>query len=343
MRRLPVYFLVDVSDSMVGTPIEQVASGMQAIINELRTDPYALETVYVSVIIFAGKAITLLPLTELCSLKMPSLPIGSGTSLGQGLETLMNEMSSSIVQTTVEVKGDWKPIVFVFTDGVPTDKPEQAIKQWENKWRSHCNVVAVSLGNNADLSTLGRITENVMRLNEMKKESFMTFFKWVTASIKATSVSIAEYNSDESMLPKPDGIILEKIDNFEKTKHDENCVILLARCSVKKKPYLIKYLRNYQSEDSNPEFDFDGTYPIDGESYENLSLKIKTNSTINNNQLFGEQVKCPFCDNEFGDSICSCGGILCSGKHDKEVTCPWCNATLEMETVDSLDYNREIG
>ena len=46
MRRLPVYFLVDVSESMVGAPIQQVQDGMRMIVQELRTDPYALETAY---------------------------------------------------------------------------------------------------------------------------------------------------------------------------------------------------------------------------------------------------------------------------------------------------------
>ena len=55
MRRLPIYFLIDVSESMVGEPIIQVEKGMRNIIQELRTDPYALETVFVSVIVFAGK------------------------------------------------------------------------------------------------------------------------------------------------------------------------------------------------------------------------------------------------------------------------------------------------
>ena len=40
MRRLPIYFLVDISESMVGTPIEQVQEGMRTIIQNLRVDPY---------------------------------------------------------------------------------------------------------------------------------------------------------------------------------------------------------------------------------------------------------------------------------------------------------------
>ena len=46
MRRLPIYFLIDVSESMVGEPIEEVQNGIRTIIQELRFDPYALETVY---------------------------------------------------------------------------------------------------------------------------------------------------------------------------------------------------------------------------------------------------------------------------------------------------------
>lgn len=68
MRRLPVYFLVDVSESMVGAPIQQVQDGMRMIVQELRTDPYALETAYISVIAFAGKAKCVSPLTELYNL-----------------------------------------------------------------------------------------------------------------------------------------------------------------------------------------------------------------------------------------------------------------------------------
>ena len=55
MRRLPIYFLIDISESMIGDPIEQVQEGIATIIKELKTDPFALETVWVSIIGFAGK------------------------------------------------------------------------------------------------------------------------------------------------------------------------------------------------------------------------------------------------------------------------------------------------
>ena len=56
MRRLPIYFLLDVSESMLGENLYRLEEGLQHIIGELRTDPHALETAWVSVIAFAGKA-----------------------------------------------------------------------------------------------------------------------------------------------------------------------------------------------------------------------------------------------------------------------------------------------
>ena len=98
MRRLPIYFLVDVSESMVGEPIQRVQDGMRTIVQELRTDPYALETAYVSVIAFAGKAMSISPLTELYKFYPPTFPIGGGTALGTALNFLMDDMDKTLVK-----------------------------------------------------------------------------------------------------------------------------------------------------------------------------------------------------------------------------------------------------
>ena len=51
-RRLPVYLVLDCSGSMSGEPIEAVCQGVKALVADLRTDPQALETAYLSVITF---------------------------------------------------------------------------------------------------------------------------------------------------------------------------------------------------------------------------------------------------------------------------------------------------
>ena len=123
MRRLPIYFLVDVSESMVGEPIQQVQDGMRMVVEELRTDPYALETAYISVIAFEKKKKSVTPLTELYKFYPPTFPIGGGTSLGAALNFLMEQINKSKIKTTLEKKSDRKPIIILYTEGNTTDDP----------------------------------------------------------------------------------------------------------------------------------------------------------------------------------------------------------------------------
>ena len=347
MRRLPIYFLVDISESMVGEPIEQVQKGMRTIIQELRVDPYALETAFVSIIGFAGKATTLSPLTELYKFYPPVFPIGGGTSLGAALDYLMDELDRSIQKTTMEVKGDWKPIIFLFTDGIPTDDYSSAFARWNNKYKHSCNLVAISIGDNVNTQVLGQISDNVLRLNDTDEESFSRFFKWVTASIKATSVSVTDYSNDEVQLAPTTGINLEKVDTSKPCLIDENFVVLLGKCQTTKQNYLVKYAKRikdgYDSDKTRGIFKLVGAYPIDAEKYSQLSVPGSTNRSINSREMIGVPA-CPCCGNQLGVVICECGNIFCVGEDGKS-SCPWCGleGTLDSTGEAGVDVNRGRG
>ena len=350
MRRLPIYFLIDVSESMVGEPINQVQDGIRTIIQELRTDPYALETVFVSIIAFAGKAKTLSPLTELFKFYPPTFPIGGGTSLGEGLNHLMNEMDANIQKTTMEVKGDWKPIIFLFTDGNPTDRPDSAIARWNTKFRSSCNLIAVSIGDNVDTQVLGKLTDNVLRLNDTDAQAFKAFFKWVTASIKTSSVSVTENSSDELKLPSLDGINLEKVDPNSHNKVDENFAVIMGKCQSTGQPYLIKYAKRIKALEiagfeqfHGSEYKLVGAYPINAESYKSLSSDTGTQRNINTMELIG-QPTCPCCGNQFAFVVCECGNVFCVGE-DVHCKCPWCGmeGILGRGSENGMDVNRTRG
>ena len=133
MRRLPVFFVIDCSESMVGKPLEAVQEGIDFIMKSLRTDPYALETVYVSIIAYAGIVRTLVPLTELFAYRHCELPLGGGTHLGKALDHLGKEIDRFVIRTTVDVKGDWKPLVFLMTDGEPTDNWQNGLSEFKKR------------------------------------------------------------------------------------------------------------------------------------------------------------------------------------------------------------------
>lgn len=348
MRRLPVYFILDVSESMVGEPIQQVQEGMRMIIQDLRSDPYALETVFVSIIAFAGKAHVLSPLEELYKFYPPELPVGDGTSLGEALNCLMSDMDKSVQKTTMEVKGDWKPIIFLFTDGVPTDDTSKAIEKWNGMYRKHCNLIAVSIGDGVDTYVLGQMTDNVLRLKGTGKDAFKEFFKWVTASIKTSSVSISNYSDDDVKLAPADGINLEKVDPHEHFMVDENYVVLHGKCTSTGKSYLVKYGRCSQGRDEdrpvdNAVFNLIGSYAISSENYEKFSGDNVVSETIKSDKMFGLPT-CPCCGNQFGVIVCgSCSNISCwSGK--KMHKCPWCGSQGEVgQSSEAFDLVRERG
>lgn len=347
MRRLPIYFLVDVSESMVGTPIEQVQQGMRTIIQNLRVDPYALETVFVSIIAFAGKAKVLSPLTELYKFYPPTFPIGGGTSLGAGLEALMNDIDSSVQKTTMEQKGDWKPIIFLFTDGNPTDNYQAAFRRWNEKYRKHCSLVAVSIGDNVNVLTLAQITDDILLLKDTDPESFSKFFKWVTASIKTTSMTVSEQATDEIKLAPTSGINLEKVDPNEYSSIvDENFVVLHGRCQTTKNDYLVKFAKRTGRESEREGYNSSifrllGAYPIDKESYAAFSAGHKTR--INTMNLMGVPT-CPCCGNQHGVVVCECGGIFCVGD-ETNIECPWCGMQGELGSggPEGMDISRGLG
>jgi len=95
-RRLPVYLLLDVSGSMMGQPIEAVRQGVKAVINDLKTDPQAMETAYISIITFGSEARQILPLTEILSFQEPNIEASGTTALGAALSILDNCLDNEV-------------------------------------------------------------------------------------------------------------------------------------------------------------------------------------------------------------------------------------------------------
>lgn len=188
MRKLPVYLLLDTSGSMSGEPIEAVKNGVQILISTLMQDPYALETAYLSIITFDNQAKQIVPLVELPSFQMPSLSVTGTTAMGDALRLVAERIDAEVQMTTNEVKGDWKPLIFLMTDGSPTDDIQKGIDRLRQSKTGL--IIACAAGHAADTEKLKQITEVVVQLDTADSNTIKAFFKWVSASISVGSQKI---------------------------------------------------------------------------------------------------------------------------------------------------------
>jgi uncharacterized protein YegL len=357
MRRLPIFFLVDVSESMVGENLYRLEEGLGAVVSTLRTDPHALETAYLSVIVFAGKARTVTPLTELVSFHPPELPVGGGTALGLALNHLMDEMDRTVVTTTPDRKGDWKPIVFLLTDGHPTDGVATALDRWNRSYRTRCNLVAISIGGGADHAVLKKLTDDVVVFDDTAPDAFARFIKWMSMSIQTQTRGVSLGREGKTSLVKLEpGLMLSP----ERTGDlppfagiDDRYAVFLGRCSKTRLPYVAKFERHMgRVETQDPalaemlrtrRYVLGATVPVK-QSYFDLSMGEGSGQSVSSEDLIG-QPACPHCGARIGMAVCGCGGIHCIDGPG-EATCPWCGQPgfyRVAEAGDGFDIGRGRG
>ncbi len=205
VRRLPVYIAIDTSGSMRGEPIESVNVGLQAMLQAMRQDPYALESVYLSVFTYDIEVKELFSLTPLEDVQMPiiSCPQSGPTHLGEVLKRIVERFDGDIKASNTEGKGDWRPMLFVMTDGVPSDIQLFNTMVPEIKRRAFASVIACAAGPKAKTEYLKKFANQVVSLDTTDSAAFAAFFKWVSSSIAAGSASSGVSTEKADVLPPP--------------------------------------------------------------------------------------------------------------------------------------------
>lgn len=206
VRRLPVYLALDTSGSMRGEPIQAVNVGLQAMLASLRQNPFALESVYLSVITFDGKINEVLPMTALDKVVIPEIvcPESGPTFLGEALNFICTKADSEIRKSTAEQKGDWRPLLFIMTDGKPSDTQVFNESIARVKQANFASVIACAAGPKSVPDQLKALTDKVVSLDTMDSNSFSSFFQWVSEAVTAGSADAGAAATLELPPPPPE-------------------------------------------------------------------------------------------------------------------------------------------
>lgn len=328
MRRLPVYVLLDCSESMIGPGLEGIRLAVDLMLKELRRNPHALETVWLSFITFDGEARQVLPLTALDEVQPPSLKVRPGTALGAALRLTTEAICREVRRTTADTKGDYRPLIFLITDGQPTDDWQSALALLDTRSVTRpANVYAIGCGSDVDFHQLGKITDIVLQMDSISTDAFAKLFIWLTASINSASTGVADSSPDAIVSNLPGGVT--KIDLRKTPAHDGRArqVFLPALCMQGRGRYLLRYLLDegrgvYFASAAH-------ALPIETTSGEtNLALPPLDSST-----LFGI-APCPFCSNDSAAACGNCGAVFCmpAGNPPPSLTCPSCGNVISRGT-----------
>ncbi len=180
-RRLPIYVLLDTSKNMEGEPIEAIRQGIKALLADLRSDPQAIETAWLSLITFDKDARQLVPLTELMSFVEPSLQVSkeSGVKLGKAIYILDSCLDREINLPKSGRKGDWKALVLIMISDNPTDNINESILLIKQK-SNLIKIQIIACGPRVNYSIFSCLDSPILRADTLQSDSFKAFFKWET-------------------------------------------------------------------------------------------------------------------------------------------------------------------
>jgi len=338
MRRLPVYLLLDCSESMIGDGVNAVQQGMETMLRTLRTDPHALETVWLSCITFDREARLLFPLTELTEVQAPKLSVRPGTALGAALNLCADRIQAEVRRTSVAHKGDWRPLIVLLTDGQATDDWTSALQRLgQNVKPRPANIYAIGCGDDVDVAELRELTDIVLHLKEMTEDKIKKLFVWLTASVTEGSRGIHEPDAGAGINLSKLPVSLVKVDHTVPARSGpQRQVFLFARCSKSRQPYLMRY----RFEEEHGVYLPVAAHPMESESVSSRGTFALP--SISSEQLDGAP-PCPYCSAAGAGTCGICGTVFCSDSRSAdEVTCPGCQNVLKRRSPNEQQGSFEI-
>lgn len=323
---------------MIGNSLAAVQAGVEMMLRTLRSDPHALETVWLSCITFDQVAKLAFPLSELTEVKVPRLVAKPGTALGAALHLCADRIETEVRKTTSNRKGDWRPLVILLTDGQPTDSWKSALPRLGQKVHPRpANIYAVGCGEDVNTEILLELTDIVLHMREMNEERFRKLFVWLTASVNEGSRAVEDHVTAHNLEKLPMEITKVEPESCSPWDGRQKQVLLFSKCQKTREPYLMRY-----------------RWSVESSAYRavrahSLSIENQVGRTevslpdVPSTELHGVP-PCPYCEAQNAGRCESCSGLFCVDQSQANtVVCPHCSNRLGLQNDGGFSVKQSLG
>jgi uncharacterized protein YegL len=155
------YLLLDTSASMTGAPLEALKQGLQLLCGTFIAR--CTRSVHISLIGYESAPRVITALQPVGDYTMPTLDAAGSSGLGGAFRLLANTMPENT-----------SPLVYVFTDGEPTDDWEIAIEPLRARVRQ---IVGIGCGPTANMTMLSSIADPTFQMRELTPDLLYDTFR----------------------------------------------------------------------------------------------------------------------------------------------------------------------
>ena len=199
-RKLPLYLLIDTSDSMKGEPIESVKVGIESMLSKLCTIPEALDTIFISIITYGANVQQILPLTNLEYFQLPNLEVNGAAQLDVSLTLLVDRINSEVDKGNFDRKPDWWPWIIIISDGKIIDDTTDYKKILNNVYVG--GILIYSIDCNDEINSHNNLSYKIMPFNTFEI-TLCSHLKWVSSPIGPNSYEHITYETLDFLSPPP--------------------------------------------------------------------------------------------------------------------------------------------
>jgi uncharacterized protein YegL len=182
--RCAVVLLLDTSGSMQGEPIAQLNAGLQQFRQALTDDDLAARRCEVAVVTFGGGVTVIQDFAVASALPaLAPLQASGETPMGAAINRAIDMIASKKQQYRSEGRAQYRPWVFMVTDGQPTDDYSGALARVHQGEHSKSFMFFAVGCFNADMSTLRAIAPPNRPPAYLQGANFRAMFQWLSDSL----------------------------------------------------------------------------------------------------------------------------------------------------------------